>query len=87
MRLMRFGAKSRPSYRVVVVDSKKPREGKAKETLGSYNPLKEPPEIYIDLDRAKFWLDRGAQASPTVKSLLEKVTKSTKLSNLEDSKS
>jgi small subunit ribosomal protein S16 len=75
LRLMRFGAKSKPSYRIVVVDSKKPRESRPKEFIGSYNPLKEPVEISIDLEKAKFWLDRGAKPSQTVKSLLDKVSK------------
>jgi small subunit ribosomal protein S16 len=72
---MRFGAKSKPSYRIVVVDSRKPRQSKAKEFIGSYNPLKEPAEINIDLEKAKFWLDRGAKPSATVQSLIEKVSK------------
>jgi small subunit ribosomal protein S16 len=75
LRLMRFGARSKPSYRIVVIDSKKPRESRAKEFLGSYNPLREPAEINIDLEKAKFWLDRGAKPSSTVKSLLDKVSK------------
>jgi small subunit ribosomal protein S16 len=75
LRLMRFGAKGKPSYRIVVVDSKKPRESRAKEFIGSYNPLKEPAEIVIDQEKAKFWLDRGAKPSSTVKSLLDKVSK------------
>jgi small subunit ribosomal protein S16 len=78
MRLMRFGAKGKPSYRIVVIDSKRPRESKAKDYVGSYNPLSEPPEISINLDKAKFWLGKGAKASPTVKSLLEKAAKSAK---------
>lgn len=81
LRLMRFGAKSKPSYRIVVVDSKKPRETKAKDTIGSYNPLKEPAEITLDLEKAKFWIDKGAKPSPTVKSLLQKVSSASKLSN------
>jgi small subunit ribosomal protein S16 len=80
LRLMRFGAKNKPSYRIVVVDSKKPRETKTKDYIGSYNPLKEPPDISIDMEKAKFWLDKGAKPSPTVKSLIEKVSKSSKLS-------
>jgi small subunit ribosomal protein S16 len=75
LRLMRFGSKGKPSYRIVVVDSKKPRESRAKEFIGSYNPLAEPVEVTIDLAKAKFWLDRGARPSPTVKSLLDKVSK------------
>lgn len=75
LRLMRFGSKGKPSYRIVVVDSKKPRESKAKEFIGSYNPMAEPAEIVIDQAKAKLWLDRGARPSPTVKSLLDKVSK------------
>ena len=78
---MRLGGKKKPFYRIIVIDSRKPRESKAKDILGYYNPLKEPPEIKIDIEKAKFWLDRGAQASNTVQSLLHKVSKSEKLSN------
>ncbi len=80
IRLMRLGAKKRPFYRVVVIDNRKPRESKAKEIIGYYDPLKEPAEIRIDLDRANHWLERGAQASRTVQSLLNKVSKSEKQS-------
>jgi len=79
IRLMRLGGKKKPFYRIIVVDSRKPRESKAKDILGYYNPLKEPPEIKIDIKKAKFWLDRGAQASNTVQSLLHKVSKSERL--------
>lgn len=75
MRLMRLGAKSRPAYRIVVIDSRKPRESKAKAIIGSYNPLREPADLRIDLEKANFWLARGAKASPTVKSLLKKAAK------------
>jgi small subunit ribosomal protein S16 len=77
---MRLGAKKNPFYRVIVTDSRRPRESKAKEVIGYYNPMNEPPEIKVDLDRANYWLDRGAQASKTVQSLLHKVSKSEKLS-------
>ncbi len=87
MRLMRFGANKRPAYRIVVIDSKKPRESKAKDCLGYYNPLKEPPEFHIDMEKANFWIKRGAKASQTVRSLLRKTTQPSKLSNLQDSKS
>ena len=80
LRLMRFGAKSKPTYRIVVVDSKRPRETKAKDTIGSYNPLKDPVEVTLDLVQAKFWMDKGAKPSQTVKSLIEKVSKTPKLS-------
>jgi small subunit ribosomal protein S16 len=78
IRLMRLGAKKRPFYRVVVTDNRKPRESKAKEIIGYYDPLKEPAEIHIDMDRANHWLGKGAQASKTVHSLLNKVSKSEK---------
>ena len=81
IRLMRLGTKKRPFYRIVAIDSRKPRESKAKDIIGYYDPLKEPPEIKVDFDRAKFWLDKGAQASKTVQSLLNKVSKAKKLSN------
>ena len=81
IRLMRLGAKKRPYYRIVAIDSKKPRESKAKDIIGYYDPLKEPPDIEVDLDKVKFWLERGAQASKTVQSLIHKVSKPAKLSN------
>ncbi len=76
MRLMRFGAKKRPFYRIVVIDSRRPRESKAIDYLGYYDPLKDPAEIKIDLARAKAWLARGVQASKTVQSLLERAAQS-----------
>ena len=75
MRLMRLGAKKRPFYRIIVTDSRRPRESRAKDIIGYYDPLKDPPDIKLDLEKAKYWLERGAQASNTVKSLLQKVTK------------
>ena len=76
LRLMRIGAKGQPAYRIVVIDSKKPRESKAKAIIGSYNPLTgNPAEVQIDLEKAKFWLDQGAKPSQTVKSLLAKAAK------------
>jgi small subunit ribosomal protein S16 len=85
MRLMRFGARNRPSYRVVVIDSEKPRESRARDYLGSYNPLKEPPEIHLNLEKANFWLAKGAHMSRTVQSLLKKASKTEKQSG-QDSK-
>jgi small subunit ribosomal protein S16 len=81
IRLRRHGAKKRPFYRIVVIDSRKPRESKAKETIGYYDPLQDPPEINIDLERAKYWMSKGAQASNTVRSLLHKVSNSEKQSD------
>jgi len=76
LRLMRIGAKGQPSYRVVAIDSKKPRESKAKEIIGFYNPLADPAEVKIDVVKAQYWLDRGAKPSETVKSLLAGLKKS-----------
>jgi small subunit ribosomal protein S16 len=73
---MRRGAKKRPYYRVVVIDQRRPRESKAKEIIGIYDPLKEPAEVRIDLERANHWLSKGARASKTVQSLLHKVSES-----------
>jgi small subunit ribosomal protein S16 len=81
IRLMRLGGKKRPFYRIIAIDSNKPRESKAKDILGFYDPLKEPPEIKVDYERANYWLKRGAQASKTVQSLLNKVSKQEKISN------
>ena len=78
MRLMRIGSKNRPSYRIVVMDSKKARESRAKEYIGTYNPTTEPPEFKIDMAKAKIWLDRGAKPSETVHSLLQQASKPTK---------
>lgn len=76
MRLMRFGAKKKAFYRIVVIDSRRPRESKAIDYLGYYNPLKDPAEVRVDLTRAKSWLARGVQASKTVRSLLERAAQS-----------
>ena len=81
IRLMRLGAKKRPFYRIVVTDSRKPRESRAKDIIGYYDPLKEPPDIKLDLEKANYWLERGAKTSKTVQSLIHKVSKSEKLSN------
>ena len=72
MRLTRMGAKKAPFYRVVVADSRYPRDGRFIEELGYYNPLTEPAEVKIDAEKAKAWLAKGAQPTETVKSLLKK---------------
>ena len=81
IRLMRLGAKKNPFYRIIAIDSRKPRESKAKEILGYYNPLSEPPDIKVDLERVNYWIEKGAKASETVQSLLHKVSKPEKLAN------
>ncbi|HAH97148.1 MAG TPA: 30S ribosomal protein S16 [Firmicutes bacterium] len=72
MRLTRTGAKKRPSYRVVVADSRYPRDGRFLEILGHYNPIADPVEFEIDQERALDWLKKGAQPSDTVRRLLKK---------------
>ena len=66
IRLTRVGAKKQPSYRVVVADGRSARDSRAIETLGHYNPRTEPIEFNVDADKAKAWLDKGAQPSDTV---------------------
>lgn len=72
IRLKRMGAKKSPFYRVVVADSRYPRDGRFIETLGYYNPLTNPPEIKIDEEKTQKWMSEGAQVSDTVKNLLKK---------------
>jgi small subunit ribosomal protein S16 len=72
IRLMRVGAKHQPSYRVVVADSRTPRGGRYLESLGHYNPRREPSVIQIDETKARVWLDRGARPSDAARVLLEK---------------
>ena len=66
IRLTRVGATKQPAYRVVVSDSRSARDSRSIETIGHYNPRSEPVEVNIDADKAKHWLDRGAQPSDTV---------------------
>ena len=70
IRLRRMGQKKAPFYRVVVADSRYPRDGRFIEEIGYYNPITEPAEIKIDADKAKKWIANGAQPTETVKSLL-----------------
>ncbi|HEB75338.1 MAG TPA: 30S ribosomal protein S16 [Nitrospirae bacterium] len=72
IRLTRMGAHKRPFYRVVVADSRARRDGPFIEIVGYYNPMKDPSEIKIDTEKAKFWLQRGAQPTDAVKRLLQK---------------
>lgn len=73
IRLRRMGAKKQPSYRVVVTDSRSPRDGRFIETIGHYNPRTEPPTVEIDAARALYWLSVGAQPSEAVKRMLDKM--------------
>ena len=72
IRLRRMGQKKAPFYRVVVADSRSPRDGRFIEENGYYNPMTNPAEIKIDAEKAKTWLTNGAQPTETVKSLLKK---------------
>jgi small subunit ribosomal protein S16 len=72
IRLRRMGAKKSPYYRVVVADSRSPRDGRFIEEIGTYNPLTDPAEIKIDAERAKQWIKNGAQPTDTVRMLLKK---------------
>jgi small subunit ribosomal protein S16 len=73
IRLRRIGAKRKPIYRVVIADSRSPRDGRFIETVGHYNPLVNPPQITVDEERIHQWLKWGAQPTETVKSLLARV--------------
>ena len=69
IRLKRIGAKKSPFYRIVVADSRSPRDGRQIETVGTYNPLTKPAEVKIDEELALKWLQNGAQPSDTVRNL------------------
>ncbi len=73
IRLRRAGSSRRPTYRVVVTDSRSPRDGRFIEIIGHYNPLTEPPTVKIDRARAANWIAKGAQPSNTVKRLIANV--------------
>lgn len=73
--MRRVGAKNAPVFRIVVADSRSPRDGKFIEQLGTYQPLKKGNNVTMDLDRAKYWLSKGAQPSDTVASFIKKATK------------
>lgn len=72
IRLRRMGAKKSPYYRIVVADSRYPRNGRFIEEIGTYNPLTEPATVTVDADKAKKWIACGAQPTDTVKALLKK---------------
>ena len=73
IRLKKFGTKKRPYYRIVVVDSKKPRDGKTIEELGYYHPIEaEDRQISFDSDKVRTWIDKGVTVSDTVRGILNK---------------
>jgi len=67
-----MGAKKRPFYRIVVADSRAPRDGRFIEEIGYYNPMTEPSELKVDGEKARKWIDQGAKPSDTVRALLKK---------------
>jgi small subunit ribosomal protein S16 len=71
IRLTRKGTNKRPFYRIVVAHSEAPRDGKFLEIIGTYNPLTDPADVQIDPERLRVWLDRGAQPTDTVRSLIK----------------
>lgn len=72
IRLRRMGAKKAPFYRIVVADSRFPRDGRFIEEIGYYDPMKEPSEVKVDPEKAKKWIQSGAQPTDTVKALFKK---------------
>ncbi len=75
IRLRRMGAKKAPFYRVVVADSRSPRDGRFIEEVGTYNPMTEPSEIKLDMEKIDKWIKNGAQPTDTVKKLITNASK------------
>ncbi|MGQ9456515.1 MAG: 30S ribosomal protein S16 [Armatimonadota bacterium] len=73
IRLRRMGAKKKPFYRVVVADSRSPRDGRFIEIIGTYDPTVDPPALKINVERANYWLKNGAQPTDVARALLKKV--------------
>jgi len=73
IRLRRMGAKKAPYYRIVVADSRSPRDGRFIEEIGTYDPAAESEKIKVDMERAKYWIANGAQPTDTVRGLLKKI--------------
>ncbi len=71
IRLRRMGAKKAPYYRIVVADSRSPRDGRCIEEIGTYNPLTQPVTVSVDAEKAKTWIKNGAQPTDTVRALLK----------------
>jgi small subunit ribosomal protein S16 len=77
IRMKRVGTKNMPAFRIVVADSRSPRDGKFIEEIGTYNPLKKGENFSLKLDRAQYWIGQGAQPSDTVASFIKKAGKAT----------
>ena len=72
IRLQRYGAKKAPFYHIVVADSRSPRDGRIVEQIGTYDPMKTPAEIKLDMAKVETWIKNGAKPTDTVKALIEK---------------
>ncbi len=75
IRLMRTGAKKRPSYRIIVKEKQSKRDGAYLENLGTYNPTREPAEINLKTERVQYWISKGAQPTDTVRRLIKQAAK------------
>ncbi len=75
IRLQRFGAKKAPFYHIVVADSRSPRDGRIVEQIGTYDPMKNPAEIKLDMEKVATWIKNGAKPTDTVKALIDKQNK------------
>jgi small subunit ribosomal protein S16 len=75
IRLMRTGAKKRPSYRIVVKEKQSKRDGAYLENLGTYNPTRQPAEINLNAERVRYWIEKGAQPTDTVRRLIKQSAK------------
>jgi small subunit ribosomal protein S16 len=71
IRLARFGAKKKPSYRIVVIEKERARDSRSVEVVGQYNPISHPPTVNLNHERIQYWLKNGAQPSDTVSRLLK----------------
>ncbi|HVQ38492.1 MAG TPA: 30S ribosomal protein S16 [Pyrinomonadaceae bacterium] len=71
IKLMRTGAKKRPSYRIIVKEKQSKRDGAYLENLGTYNPTRDPAEVKLDMDRVRYWIGKGAQPTDTVSRLIK----------------
>ncbi|HVM60165.1 MAG TPA: 30S ribosomal protein S16 [Verrucomicrobiae bacterium] len=78
IRLRRVGTKNVPAYRIVVADARSPRDGRFIENIGTYDPRKATDNFRLDLERAKYWVQKGAQPSETVRSILKKAERAAK---------
>jgi len=84
IRLRRMGAKKNPYYRIVVADSRSPRDGRCIEEIGSYDPLASPSIIKVNAERAQYWIKNGAQPTDTVRALLKKAGATQELQELKE---